>query len=235
MIGSFVAWSVGLCGVLNVRLRASLPRASAAIILSSAKKIFLLSLFLSSSLCWAQQKKLVVIGDSLTEGYGVAQNAAFPALLEQKLHAAGKTQWTVVNAGVSGSTTASAPSRMKWLLKDKVDLVLLILGGNDGLRGLKVPESEKHLADAIEYAQSKKVTVVLGGLYMPPNYGKEYTGQFKKMYEELAAKYKIKLIPFILDKVGGNALYLQPDGIHPNEAGHKVIADTIFKDLQGVL
>ena len=193
------------------------------------------TVLLFSSLCFAQQKKLVVLGDSLTEGYGVAQNAAFPALLEQKLHAAGKKEWTVVNAGVSGSTTASAAGRMKWLLKDKVDVVLLILGGNDGLRGLKVAESEKHLADAIEYAQTKKVQVILGGIYMPPNYGKDYTQQFKKMYQDLAARYKVKLIPFILDKVGGNPQYILADGIHPNEAGHQIIADNIFKALQGVL
>lgn len=177
---------------------------------------------------------MVILGDSLTEGYGVAKEAAFPALLEKKLADIGKP-WTIINAGVSGSTTASGISRMKWVFKSKPQVVLLILGGNDGLRGLKVAESEKNLAAAIEYAQQQKVKVVLGGLYMPPNYGKEYTDSFKKMYEDLAKKYKLTFIPFVLDKVAGDTKYNQADGIHPNEAGHKIIADNLFAVLKGAL
>ncbi|WP_347356802.1 arylesterase [Bdellovibrio sp.] len=175
------------------------------------------------------------MGDSLTEGYGVAKDAAFPAVLEKKLHEAGKKEWTVINAGVSGSTTASGISRMKWVFKSKPDAVILALGANDGLRGLKIEDSEKHLAQAIEYAQGQKVKVILGGLYMPPNYGKAYTDQFKKMYETLAKKYKVTFIPFILDKVAGNPKYNLADGIHPNEEGHKIIADNVFTALKGAL
>lgn len=192
----------------------------------------ILLLFSSASLA---QKKLIVLGDSLTEGYGVAKEAAYPSLLEKKLHAIGKKEWTVVNAGVSGSTTASAVSRMKWLFKSKPDVVLLVLGANDGLRGLKVEDSQKHLAEAIEYAQQQKVKVILGGLYMPPNYGKAYTDQFKKMYEALAKKYRVVFVPFILDKVAGDPKYNLSDGIHPNEEGHKIIAETIFDVLKGAL
>jgi acyl-CoA thioesterase-1 len=181
------------------------------------------------------EKKLVVLGDSITEGYGVSKEAAYPAILEKKLHEAGKKDWSVINSGVSGSTTASATSRMKWIFKTKPDTVLLVLGANDGLRGLKVEASEKNLSEAIEYAQSQKVRVILGGLYMPPNYGKDYTEKFKKMFSDLAAKYKLTFIPFILDKVGGDPKYNQADGIHPNEAGHKIIADTIFNALKGAL
>ncbi len=195
---------------------------------------FILPLLLFSSLSFAQ-KKLVVLGDSLTEGYGVAKEAAYPAVLEKKLHEAGKKDWTVINAGVSGSTTASAVSRMKWLFKSKPDALLLVLGANDGLRGLKIDASEKNLSEAIEYAQAQKVRVILGGLYMPPNYGKAYTDQFKKMYESLAKKYKLTFIPFVLDKVGGNPKYNLADGIHPNEEGHKIIADNIFQVLKGEL
>ncbi|ASD65074.1 arylesterase [Bdellovibrio bacteriovorus] len=191
-------------------------------------------ILLCSSLSFAQ-KKLVVLGDSLTEGYGVAKDAAFPAVLEKKLHEAGKKEWTIINAGVSGSTTASGLSRMKWVFKSKPDVVLLALGANDGLRGLKVEDSEKHLAQSIEYAQSQKVKVILGGLYMPPNYGKDYTDKFKKMYESLAKKYKLTFIPFILDKVAGNPKYNLADGIHPNEEGHKIIADNVFSVLKGAL
>ncbi len=195
--------------------------------------LFLL-IFAFSSLSFAQ-KKLIVLGDSLTEGYGVAKDAAFPAVLEKKLHEAGKKEWTVINAGVSGSTTASGISRMKWVFKSKPDAVILALGANDGLRGLKIEDSEKHLAQAIEYAQGQKVKVILGGLYMPPNYGKAYTDQFKKMYETLAKKYKVTFIPFILDKVAGNPKYNLADGIHPNEEGHKIIADNVFTALKGAL
>ncbi|HWU44068.1 MAG TPA: GDSL-type esterase/lipase family protein, partial [Bdellovibrio sp.] len=130
---------------------------------------------------------------------------------------------------------ASAISRMKWIFKSKPDVVLLALGANDGLRGLKVEESEKHLGEAIEYAQSQKVRVVLGGLYLPPNYGKDYTEKFKKMYEHLAKKYQITFIPFILDKVAGNPKYNLADGIHPNEEGHKIVAENIFAVLKDSL
>lgn len=196
---------------------------------------FLFFIILSfSSLCFAQ-KKLIVLGDSLTEGYGVAKEAAFPAVLEKKLHEAGKKEWSVVNAGVSGSTTASGLSRMKWVFKSKPQAVILALGANDGLRGLKIEDSQKNLAQAIEYAQSQKVQVILGGLYMPPNYGKAYTDQFKSMYESLAKKYKLTFVPFILDKVAGNPKYNLADGIHPNEEGHKIIAENVFAVVKGAL
>jgi acyl-CoA thioesterase-1 len=194
--------------------------------------LFLATLLFSCALF--AQNKLIVLGDSLTEGYGVAKDAAFPALIEKKLNESGQN-WSVINAGVSGSTTASGVSRMKWVFKSKPQAVLLILGANDGLRGLKVPESEKNLAAAIEYAKSQNVKVILGGLYMPPNYGKEYTASFKKMYEDLAKKYKLPFIPFVLDKVAGDPKYNLADGIHPNEAGHKLIADNIYAVLKGAL
>lgn len=200
-----------------------------------SKSLFALVLILSLVPFSAfAQKRLIVLGDSITEGYGVAKDAAYPALLEKKLKEA-KKDWSVVNSGVSGSTTASGLSRMKWLFKTKPDAVLLVLGANDGLRGLKVEASQKNLAESIEYAQSQKVQVILGGLYMPPNYGKDYTDKFKKMYSDLAAKYKVTFIPFILDKVGGDPKYNLADGIHPNEEGHKIIADTIFNGLKGAL
>ncbi len=201
---------------------------------------FLLSTLLASVLLITSTpvlaaKKLVVLGDSLTEGFGVAKEAAFPAILEKKLHQINKKDWVVVNAGVSGSTTASAISRMKWLFKSKPDVVLLALGANDGLRGLKVEDSQKNLAEAIEYAQKQKVRVILGGLYMPPNYGADYTGKFKNMYTSLAKKYQLTFVPFILEKVAGNPKYNLADGIHPNEEGHKIIADNVFEVLKGAL
>lgn len=179
-------------------------------------------------------KILVVLGDSLTEGYGVAKESAFPFLLEKQLQQEGK-KWTVINSGISGSTTASALSRLKWVMKSKPQMVLIILGANDGLRGLKIEDSEKNLSQTIEYAKKEKVQVALGGLYMPPNYGKEYTEKFRKMYTNLAKKYNLSLVPFILDKVAGDPKYNLADGIHPNEAGHKIIAENIYKNLKGIL
>jgi acyl-CoA thioesterase-1 len=165
----------------------------------------------------------------------VSKDSAYPALLEKKINELGRSNWSVVNAGVSGSTTASAVGRMKWLLKSKPEMIILVLGANDGLRGLKVEDSEKNLSEAIVFAQSQKIKVILGGLYMPPNYGKEYTSQFKQMYLNLSKKHKIILIPFVLEKVAGNPKYNLADGIHPNEEGHKIIAENIFKTLKDVL
>lgn len=195
----------------------------------------LFSILLFISIPSHAEKKLIVLGDSLTEGYGVSKAAAYPALLEKKLHDSGKKDWVVVNAGVSGSTTASAISRMKWLFKSKPDVVLLVLGANDGLRGLKIEDSEKNLGAAIEFANQQKIRIILGGLYMPPNYGIAYTDKFKKMYSSLAVKYELTFIPFVLDKVAGNPKYNLTDGIHPNEEGHKIIAENIFQILKGAL
>ena len=195
--------------------------------------LFLLTLVLSFEV---HAKKLIVLGDSLTEGYGVAKEAAFPALLEKKIHnELKKNQWSVVNAGVSGSTTASAASRLNWLLKSKPDMMIFALGANDGLRGLKVAESEKNLDQAIQRAKDQKIKVILGGLYMPPNYGKEYTDEFKNMYEKLAKKHQVLFIPFILDKVAGDPKYNLADGIHPNEKGHAIIAENVFKAIKDSL
>lgn len=190
--------------------------------------------FACSTAALADSKKMVVLGDSLSEGYGVAQQAAYPALLEAKIKATGKN-WQVINSGVSGSTTASAVSRIKWLLASKPDLVFLALGANDGLRGLKVEESRKNLDEAIKLLKNQKVVVVLGGLYMPPNYGKEYTESFKKIFSSLAKENQIRLVPFILNKVAGDSKYNLADGIHPNEKGHQMIAETIFKAIQDLL
>ena len=196
--------------------------------------MLLLTCFLLTSMA-SVQKKLIVLGDSISEGYGVSKESAYPALLEKKINLETKTKYQVVNAGVSGSTTASALGRMKWLIKQKPEFIVLFLGANDGLRGLKLEDTQKNLAMAIEYAQKQKVKIILGGLYMPPNYGKEYTEKFKQIYIKLAAKYKIPFIPFILDKVAGDPKYNLADGIHPNEEGHKIIANTIFQAIQSLL
>lgn len=194
----------------------------------------LMVLFIVPALSQESKKRLVFLGDSLTEGYGVAQSKAYPALLQEKLNQE-KKNWTVVNSGVSGSTTASAPSRLQWVLKTKTDLVVIALGANDGLRGLKIEDSEKNLAKAIEIAKEKGAKVVLAGIMVPPNYGKEYSDKFAKMYVNLSKKYKVKLLPFLLKDVGGVASMNLADGIHPNEKGHEVMANTMYEFLKGEL
>jgi acyl-CoA thioesterase I len=179
-------------------------------------------------------KRLVALGDSLTEGYGVAKEEAYPSLLEKKIKESGK-DWIVVNAGVAGSTSASGPSRIKWLMKSKIDLLLLALGANDGLRGIKIRATEKNLAETIEIAQKNGITVVLAGMLIPPNYGKDYTKKFQQIFVSLSKKYKIKLIPFLLDKVGGEVQLNQTDGIHPNTKGHEIVSENVYLQIKDIL
>lgn len=182
----------------------------------------------------AKVKSLVIIGDSLTEGYGVSREKAFPALLETKLNESGQ-KWKVVNAGISGSTSASGMSRLKWQLKSKPDFILIALGANDGLRGTTPESTKKNLSDMIAASQKEKITVILAGMQMPPNYGKSFTQKFAQIFPDLAAQYKVHLIPFLLEKVAGDPTMNLSDGIHPNEKGHQIIADTFYKSLSGVL
>ena len=179
----------------------------------------------------AAPKKFVLIGDSLTEGYGVARDQAYPALVQKKL--GDKVQ--IINASISGSTSASAPSRMKWQLKSKPDLILLALGANDGLRGLPVDKIEENLSAAIALAEAEHIKVILGGMYLPPNYGAEYTAQFKKVFKKVADKHNIPMIPFLLNGVAGKAELNQADGIHPNEKGHAIVADTVYQAVKKLL
>jgi acyl-CoA thioesterase I len=180
------------------------------------------------------QKSIVLLGDSLTEGFGVAKEAAYSSILQKKIAQAGKN-WNVVNSGISGSTSASAPSRMNWVLKNKPDMVLLALGGNDALRGLRISDTKKNLQQAIEIAQQKKVRVVLAGIRPPPNYGEKYTHEYEELFRSLAKKYKVKLIPFLLEDVAGRKNLNLADGIHPNEKGHEIVAETVFQGIKDLL
>jgi acyl-CoA thioesterase I len=197
------------------------------------KKLLLL-LFLFSFPALAQEKTLVIVGDSLTEGYGIQKEAAYPSLLEKKLRDAGLA-WKVVNSGVSGATSASAPSRVDWALKSKPDALLLALGANDGLRGLKTDAMEANLRKAIRSAKQAEVKVFLVGMRMPPNYGRDYARRFAAVFPKVAKEEKVDLLPFLLEKVGGEKKYNLADGIHPNEAGHKVMAETVFRFLKDKL
>jgi acyl-CoA thioesterase-1 len=177
---------------------------------------------------------IVAFGDSLTAGLGVSQDQSYPARLQQKLDAAGYV-YRVVNAGVSGETTAGGARRVSWVLKNKPTIVILELGGNDGLRGLSLQETKANLERIIQQLQKASVTVVLAGMKLPPNYGKDYTDGFESLYQALAKQYRLILIPFFLDGVAGSSSLNQADGIHPTGEGYRIIVERIFPTLEPLL
>lgn len=182
----------------------------------------------------AQAKTILFLGDSLTEGYQLAKEDAFPALVEVEL----KKKFSdtkVINGGVSGATTASGVKRLGWYLKSRPDIIVLALGSNDGLRGLNLDQSEKNLSEVIEKAKAANMKVLLVGMKMPTNYGEYYRKSFEKLFASLAKKYNIPLLPFLLEGVGGKPALNLPDGIHPNPAGHKIMAKTVLKFLAPLL
>lgn len=191
-------------------------------------KFFFLSFFLMSA-AWSQT--IVFIGDSLTEGYGLDPEEAYPAQLEALYKAQGKSV-KVINGGVSGSTTASATQRVKWYLRTKPDIIVLALGANDGLRGTPVSESRKNLGQAIQAVKAAKIKVLLAEMKLPKNYGEKYRQEFETMYTQLSKSEEVPLLAFILNGVGGVASLNQPDGIHPTAAGQKKIAENLVKALE---
>lgn len=175
---------------------------------------------------------VVCLGDSITEGFGIAKEKAYPDLLEQKLKAAG-VDARVTNAGISGSTSASAASRMRWILKSKPAWVILALGANDGLRGLSVDEMRRNLVAAVRLAHEAKAKVLLTGMRVPPNFGPKYSADFEKAFAAVAREAKPAVFdPFLLADVGGEKGLNQSDGIHPNEKGQEVIAARFARLLQ---
>ncbi len=183
--------------------------------------------------CSAQAERVVLfLGDSLTAGLGVEPEEAYPQLLGAMLVRDGITDVRIVNGGISGSTSASAMARLKWYGKLRPSVLFLALGANDGLRGLTIEEMAKNLAEVISAAQAQGMSVILAGMELPPNYGDAYTGAFRNVYLELAARYEIELIPFLLEGVGGVAALNQADGIHPNGEGHRKIALQVYPLLK---
>jgi len=177
---------------------------------------------------------IVAFGDSLTAGLGVAADQAYPSVLERTIREAGYS-YRVINAGVSGETTAGGLRRVPWILKYRPDIVILELGGNDGLRGLSLIETKRNLAEIIEALQKAHVRVILAGMKIPPNYGKEYTAAFEQIYPESAARYRVTLIPFFLEGVGGRAGLNQADGIHPTAEGYQKVVQNVWPKLEPLL
>ncbi|WP_035561790.1 arylesterase [Hymenobacter sp. IS2118] len=184
----------------------------------------------------AGQKRVLFFGNSLTAGYGVEPEEAFPALIGEKIDSLG-LGYTIVNAGLSGETTAGGRSRVGWVLRQPVDVFVLELGGNDGLRGLPLTATRRNLQGIIDTVRRRSpgVQIVLAGMQIPPNLGAAYAADFKALYQELATKNKLVLIPFLLEGVGGDRRLNQPDGIHPTPAGHRLLARNVWAVLQPLL
>ncbi len=178
--------------------------------------------------------KIVMLGDSLTAGLGLSPAQAYPALIQQRLDR-DRLAFDVVNAGVSGDTSAGGLSRFDWALQGDVRVLVVALGGNDALRGLPPEQLKRNLAGIITRAQARHVTVILAGMEAPPNYGRDYVVSFHRVYPALAREYHVALIPFLLQGVAGDPKLNQPDGIHPTAAGARVVADTVWAALEPVL
>jgi acyl-CoA thioesterase-1 len=174
--------------------------------------------------------RVVFLGDSLTAGLGLSPDEAYPALLQKRLDAEG-LPFQVVNAGVSGDTSAGGLSRLDWSLEGDVRVLVVALGGNDALRGLPVAELKRNLSAIIERAQARGIRVILAGMEAPPNFGQAYSVDFHQAYPELAKKYNVPLVPFLLEGVAGVETLNQRDGIHPTAEGARRLADNVWSVL----
>jgi acyl-CoA thioesterase-1 len=181
-------------------------------------------------------KVILFFGDSLTAGYGLSTEEAFPALIEKKFSKKGKPA-KIVNAGLSGETSAGGLTRIDWILRQPIDVFVLELGANDGLRGLPIDQTEKNLQAIINKVKAKypNVKIVIAGMMVPPNMGPDYTSKFQKIFGTLAKKNNAVLIPFLLEDVAGDEKLNQADGIHPNIEGHRIVAETVYKFLDPLI
>lgn len=181
----------------------------------------------------AERPRIVALGDSLTAGLGLSPDQAYPSLLQRRLDESG-LDFEVVNAGVSGDTSAGGLSRLEWALQGNVQILIVALGGNDALRGLPVEELGRNLTEIIERAQARGISVILAGMEAPPNFGAAYTAGFREVYRELAKRFDIPLVPFLLEGVGGVPELNQADGIHPTGEGAQIVADNVWTVLEAI-
>ena len=181
-------------------------------------------------------KTILFFGNSLTAGYGIEQEDAFSGLTQARIDSLG-LNYRVINGGLSGETTAGGLSRLDWFLEDEPTIFVLELGGNDGLRGILPSESKKNLLAIIDKVRAKypDTKIILAGMQIPPNMGQEYTDEFKGIYPEVATEKNVTLIPFLLEGVAGNPDLNLPDGIHPTEAGHKIVLETIWPYIKELM
>jgi len=211
----------------------------------SLRKIFMLGLLLATGTALLAEetpnangtnKRIVVLGDSITVGYGLDPNEAYPALLQKKIDAA-KLPYTIANAGVSGDTTADGLRRVAWAMGKGADVLIIALGGNDGLRGISPEETKKNLLGIAAKARIKnpEISILIAGMQMPDNMGKDFTARFQAVFPEAAKESKSTLIPFLLEGVGNIEALNQPDGIHPTAEGQEKVAENVWKVLQPVI
>jgi len=182
-------------------------------------------------------KTILCFGDSITAGYGLDDSSdAYPAILQQKIDSL-NLNYTVINSGLSGETSSGGRSRIDWVLRQNVDIFLLELGANDGLRGIPLTETRSNLQSIIETVKEKysDAEIILAGMELPPNMGQDYTSEFKFVFADLAIENDVSFIPFILNEVGGIKELNQQDGIHPNIEGHKIVAKTVWEKLRPML
>ena len=204
------------------------------------KKITSLILFILITISVSSQdqkkKTILIFGDSIAAGYGLEPQQAFPALIQEKVDSLGLS-YEVINGGLSGETSAGGLRRINWVLQRDIDVMILELGGNDGLRGIDLSSTKENLQQIINRAKAKNpdIKIIIAGMQVPPNLGMEYTKEFQDLYPSLAEKNNLTLIPLILDKVGGRDEYMQSDQIHPNIEGHKIVAETIWDVLYPLL
>lgn len=185
----------------------------------------------------AKKLRVILLGDSITAGYGLENAAdAYPALLQKKVDSAGLA-FTIVNAGVSGDTTAGGLRRVVWAMGKEADMLLIALGGNDGLRGIPAKETKSNLEGIIARARTRfpDIQVILAGMRMPPNFGPEYTREFAAVFGTVAKEQKTDFVPFLLENVGGLPKLNQDDMIHPNPEGQKIVAENVWKILGPLL
>lgn len=183
-----------------------------------------------------ETRTILVLGDSLAAGYGVSPEQAFPSLLQEKLRRRGLA-YKVINAGISGDTSSSGLSRIEWYLRDPIDILILELGANDGLRGISPEATESNLADTIDRfrAANPSGEAILAGMLVPPNMGPHYAEQFQKIFPRLAERKNARLIPFLLEGVAGDPQLNLPDGIHPTPEGHRIVAENVWEVLEPLL
>ncbi len=182
------------------------------------------------------KKVILFFGDSLTAGYGLEKGEGFPEILQQKIDSLGLS-YQVVNAGLSGETTSGGKNRIDWVLKQNVDVFVLELGANDGLRGIPIAETRQNLQEIIDFVreQNPDIEIILAGMQIPPNMGQDYTSEFREIFPDLAEENDVYLIPFLLEDVAGIPELNQQDGIHPTAEGQQILAENVWEVLKPVI
>ena len=201
--------------------------------INRSPRIFVVALLVLAAPSLPAGPVIVFFGDSLTIGYGVEPEQAYPAVVQAMIDAAGDDA-QVVNAGLSGETTAAGLRRIDWILSRPIDIFVLALGGNDGLRGIPVDETKRNLDGILRKVTTRypEAQLIVAGMESPPNMGETFADAFRAVFPEVAEKWKALLIPFLLEGVGGEKSFNLPDGIHPNPEGHQLVAENVWAVLE---